>query len=52
MQSINVNIRPSKLLLSWLIDQNKQYVGVDKSRLEEACGIIPEASSQLCACAP
>ena len=42
MQRINVNIRPSKLLLSWLIDQNKQYVGVDKSRLEEACGIIPD----------
>ena len=42
MQSINVNIRPSKLLLSWLIDQNKQYIGVDKSRLEEACGIIPD----------
>ena len=42
MQSINVNIRPSKLLLSWLIDQNKQYVGVEKSRLEEACGIIPD----------
>jgi hypothetical protein len=42
MQSINVNIRPSKLLLSWLIDQNKQYIGVEKSRLEEACGIIPD----------
>jgi len=42
MQSINVNIRPSKLLLSWLVDQNKQYIGVDKSRLEEACGIIPD----------
>jgi len=42
MQDINVNIRPSKLLLSWLIDQNKQYVDVDKSRLEEACGIIPD----------
>jgi len=42
MQSINVNIRPSKLLLSWLVDQNKQYIGVEKSRLEEACGIIPD----------
>jgi len=42
MQDINVNIRPSKLLLSWLVDQNKQYVDVDKSRLEKACGIIPD----------
>ena len=42
MQDINVNIRPSKLLLSWLVDQNKQYVDIDKSRLEEACGIIPD----------
>jgi len=42
MQSINVNIRPSKLLLSWLVDQNKQYVDLPEFWLKEACGIIPD----------
>tara|TARA_R110000796_G_C14431910_1_gene421235 strand:- start:156 stop:602 length:447 start_codon:yes stop_codon:yes gene_type:complete len=42
MQSINVNIRPSKPLLSWLVDQNKQYVDLPEFWLKEACGIIPD----------
>ena len=37
-----VNIRPAKLLLSWQHDPQKQYGPVEKFRLEEACGLIPD----------
>jgi hypothetical protein len=37
-----IQIRPSKLLLSWQHDPQKQYPFFDKSNLEEASGLIPD----------